>query len=122
MDAHTVHFLRSVVNRIENMGCDVLFIPAGCTYLCQPVDVGMNRPLKRELKLQWEAWMEEQGTDLTPPSREHIANWVIHSYHNITKETVQNAWKKKGFSWCVSVFIDDVYDMNVIIIIKICKS
>lgn len=100
MDAHTVHFLRSVVNRIENMGCDVLFIPAGCTYLCQPVDVGMNRPLKRELKLQWEAWMEEQGTDLTPPSREHIANWVIHSYHNITKETVQNAWKKKGFSWC----------------------
>lgn len=33
MDALSVNFLQSVVNRLNSMGCDVIFIPGGCTYL-----------------------------------------------------------------------------------------
>ena len=43
-DAYRVHQMGSVVNRIQEMGIEVVHIPAGCTYLCQPVDVGINNP------------------------------------------------------------------------------
>jgi hypothetical protein len=42
--AYWVHQMGSVVNRIQEMGIEVVHIPAGCTYLCQPVDVGINNP------------------------------------------------------------------------------
>ena len=42
LDAFAVHMLTSVVAKVESLGCDVIFIPGGCTYLCQPVDVGIN--------------------------------------------------------------------------------
>lgn len=99
LDAFSVHMLTSVVAKVESLGCDVIFIPGGCTYLCQPVDVGINRPFKRELSAQWEDWVEQNGTDMQCPSRRDVAEWVINSCANIPKSTVKSAWKKKGFSW-----------------------
>jgi hypothetical protein len=46
LDAYRVHQMGSVMNRIQGMGIEVVHIPAGCTYLCQPVDVGINKPVK----------------------------------------------------------------------------
>ena len=36
-------------------------IPGGCTYLCQPVDVGVNRPIKNKMTENWEDWMFDAG-------------------------------------------------------------
>lgn len=99
LDAFSCHMLGSVVNAVERLGCDVLYIPGGCTYLCQPVDVGINRPFKRELKRQWEDWVEDVGTDLQAPSRRDVAEWVITAHAMIPTATVKSAWKKTGFSW-----------------------
>ena len=49
LDAYFVHQMGSVVNRIQSMGIEVVHIPAVCTYLCQPVDVGINKPIKSQL-------------------------------------------------------------------------
>ena len=54
LDAYRVHMMGSIVNRIQALGIEVQHIPAGCTYLCQPVDVGINRPIKKEMIYQWE--------------------------------------------------------------------
>jgi hypothetical protein len=89
----------ALVNAVERLGCDVLYIPGGCTYLCQPIDVGINRPFKRELKRQWEDWVEDAGTDLQAPSRRDVAEWVITAHAMIPTATVKSAWKKTGFSW-----------------------
>ncbi len=45
LDAYRIHMMGSVVNRIQSLGIEVQHIPAGCTYLCQPVDVGINDPI-----------------------------------------------------------------------------
>jgi hypothetical protein len=37
------------VKQIQAMGIEVIHIPAGCTYLCQPIDVGINKPIKKRL-------------------------------------------------------------------------
>ena len=51
----------SVVNRIQEMGINMIHIPVGCMYLCQPVDVGINKPLKAAMRAKWEEWMAAGG-------------------------------------------------------------
>ena len=35
-----------VVEAVQELGVEVEHIPGGCTGLCQPVDVGVNKPFK----------------------------------------------------------------------------
>ena len=46
LDAYRVHQMGSVVLRIQSLGIEVVHIPPGCTYLCQPIDMGINKPIK----------------------------------------------------------------------------
>jgi hypothetical protein len=103
LDAYRVHQMGSVVNRIQMMGIEVLHIPAGCTYLCQPIDVGINKPIKCGLRGKWESWMvnEEGIADgrAKEPSRKMIAEWLVEVYNNIPEEIGRNAWKKREYEW-----------------------
>jgi hypothetical protein len=103
LDAYRVHQMGSVVNRIQMMGIEVLHIPAGCTYLCQPIDVGINKPIKCGLRRKWEDWMVDgEGIvagQAKEPSRKLIAEWLVEIYTNIPEGMGQNAWKKRGYEW-----------------------
>ena len=46
LDAYCAHQMGSVVNNIQSMGIEVVHILAGCTYLCQPIDVRIIKPIK----------------------------------------------------------------------------
>ena len=61
LDTYRVHMMGSVVNCIQSLGIEVQHIPAGCTYLCQPVVVGIYCPIKKEMTDQWEEWMVTGG-------------------------------------------------------------
>jgi hypothetical protein len=103
LDAYRVHQMGSVVNRIQSMGIEVVHIPAGCTYLCQPIDVGINKPIKSRLCQKWEDWMTE-GDGIVDgvakePSRKLVAEWVVEVYNSIPEEIGQNSWKRKGYEW-----------------------
>jgi hypothetical protein len=39
-----------IVNAIQALGMQVEFIPAGCTRLVQPVDVGFNKAFKCKMR------------------------------------------------------------------------
>ena len=99
LDSFSVHTKAETVNAIENIGCDVIIIPPGCTYLCQPVDVGINRSLKQEMKRLWEDWVEGLGDDLKQPPRDVVAGWIIQSLRSMSRQTIMNAWRKKNYSW-----------------------
>jgi hypothetical protein len=45
-DAYPVHQMGSVVNCIQSMGIVAVHIPAGCSCLCQPIVVGIYKPIK----------------------------------------------------------------------------
>ncbi len=84
-------------------GIEVLHIPAGCTYLCQPIDVGINKPIKCGLREKWEQWMvdgegiiDDQAME---PSWQMIAEWLVEVYNNIPEETRWKAWKKRDYEW-----------------------
>jgi len=103
LDAYSVHHMGSVVNHIQGLGIKVIHIPAGCTYLCQPIDVGINKPIKVGLRKQWEDWMISGGGVVTgkvsEPTRKQITEWVSELYTNISREVAMNAWKKSGYEW-----------------------
>jgi len=103
LDAYRVHMMGSIVNRIQALGIEVQHIPGGCTYLCQPVDVGINRSIKKEMTEQWEEWMINGGGVqdgvAKPPARRQVAEWIVGAYKAITEPTARNAWKKKGYEW-----------------------
>jgi hypothetical protein len=46
LDMYRCHMMSSVVQMIQELGVEVQHIPGGCTSLCQPVDVGFNKPFK----------------------------------------------------------------------------
>ena len=61
LDSYRCHTMSLVVHRIQEMGVEVAHIPGGCTSLCQPVDVGFNKPFKDSVRQLWTTWMIEEG-------------------------------------------------------------
>ena len=42
LDSYHVHMMHSTANHIQALGIDVQHISAGCTYLYQPMEVGID--------------------------------------------------------------------------------
>jgi hypothetical protein len=49
-DAYCVHMMGTTVNQIQSLRIEVVHIPHGCTYMCQPVDVGLNKTIKTRMR------------------------------------------------------------------------
>jgi len=56
-DAYHIHMMGIIVNCIQSLEIEVVHISPGCTYLCQPVDVGLNKTVKTRMREKWEDWM-----------------------------------------------------------------
>ncbi len=106
LDFFRIHMIGPIVEKIQGICIEVQHIPGGCTHLCQPIDVGINRPNKVALVDMWEDWLEtevleneenEGVINIETPSRELIANWVVEEYWMLDEEKCKNAWRKKGF-------------------------
>ena len=104
LDSYQCHMMASVVTRIQELGVEVMHIPGGCTSLCQPVDVGFNKPFKDRVRRQWVSWMIAEGVihgTTSPPTRRDVAGWVDRAVAEMrNKGTIcRNAWSKTGYEW-----------------------
>jgi hypothetical protein len=102
LDSYQCHMMASVVEMIQELGVEVKHIPGGCTPLCQPVNVGFNKPFKDLMRRQWTSWMMSKGivhSTTSQPVRRDVANWVNNAMGEMRREIriVQNAWKKTGY-------------------------
>lgn len=48
LDLYGAHMMTSIIKQITTLGVDVEHIPGGCTRLCPPVDIAVNKPFKHE--------------------------------------------------------------------------
>ena len=104
LDSYRCHMMESVVSCIQDLGVEVKHIPGGCTGKCQPVDVGIGKPLKNRIKNSWEDWMMEEGIDQAvtkPVDRAVLAQWCIDTIKDLGPTIVRNLWRHGEFSYFV---------------------
>ena len=104
LDSYRCHMMASVVTRIQELGVEVMHIPGGCTSLCQPVDVGFNKPFKDRIRRQWVSWMIAEGVihgTTSSPTRRDVVGWVDRAVAEMRSEGTicRNAWQKTGYEW-----------------------
>jgi hypothetical protein len=115
LDSYRCHMMSSVVDRVNELGVEVRIIPGGCTPLVQPVDIGINRPLKCKLRELWECWMVEVGLRqgrTQPPKRRQIALWVEEALEVLHPQLVRNSWRHGKYSFfpltCRNIIQDEI--------------
>ena len=105
LDSYKCHTMASVTGSIEALGVQIEIIPGGCTGLCQPVDVGIGKPLKSRARHLWEEWMIDQCTtnngQSRPPSRLLMSQWISDSVNRLRRSDtlVRNSWQHAEYSY-----------------------
>ena len=75
--------MASVVLQIASLGIEVIHIPGGCTGLCQPLDVGVNKPFKARVRRMWEEWMTDlidTTNEVRDATREEVVEWATAAF------------------------------------------
>jgi hypothetical protein len=106
LNSYQCHMMALVVQRIQELGVEVKHIPGGCTSLCQPVNVGFNKPFKDRVHQTWQSWMIAEGVvhgTKSLPTRLDVATWVANAMAEMKREggIIWNAWRKTGYEWFV---------------------
>ena len=100
LDQFSVHWTAGVQQRLGDLGVGCEKIPAGCTGLVQPIDVGVGKPFKDRVRGAWWTSMKEAlpNTHVSAKDqRSRAIQWVRDSWDAIPPEAVvRNAWKKGG--------------------------
>ena len=102
LDKFSVHWTATVQSKLAEIGIKLYGIPAGCTGLVQPIDVGIGKPFKDRVKSLWWNWMIEQGADasvFSSASREQGIDWVAETWGSIGDDIVRNSWLKSDYSF-----------------------
>ena len=97
-----VHEKPELRKLLEECGTDVVFVPAGLTFFCQPLDAYVNGPLKRNIRRHWEQNMISQNNTkgfffekadilillekFEEVSKEELLRWVKTSLESIKIE------------------------------------
>ena len=98
--AHIASSLKTLLEPIHPM-----FIPGGYTPLLQPLDVGINKTFKDNLRTLYREWQHIQMMNddirqspqtVTPPLHQ-IAVWVAESWRRVSPQTIQNSFAKVGY-------------------------
>jgi transposase-like protein len=102
LDQFSAHETEGLKARMGELGVQLELIPAGCTWLLQPIDVGIGKPFKDRLRQKWWEWMvgpAEVDAIIPNPSRDEIQEWVSEVWDAMPQDVIVNSWKKTGFSW-----------------------
>ena len=80
LDSYRFHMMGAVVQAIEELGCEVMHIPRGCTCVLQPMHVGFNKPFKSCYHNHLHIWMVQEAImhgEIKSASREQVAQWIV---------------------------------------------
>ena len=102
LDSYRCHMMTSIVEAINNLGVQVEHIPGGRIGLCQPVDVGFNKPFKGRMCKVWE-WMMESGlneelSEANTPHWQNVAHWVSQAYWDMSPNVISNLWRHAPYN------------------------
>ena len=98
LDKFSVHSESTVINKLNSLSTEVVYIPSHCTSELQPLDVGINKPFKNQIRKQYKKWFRTNHNK-DNPTRELVMSWVDNAikYINTNPSIIHNAWKQVGY-------------------------
>ncbi len=90
-DLFAAHRDSRVLSFLRSSSIDVIFIPGGCTSVCQVMDIVVNRPFKAHVRNAYISWRATQITAQQPwvaPKRNQVIDWVLDSWHQFPVESL----------------------------------
>ena len=111
-DSFRAHLSDNVKRVLKNSRTDVAVIPGGMTSLLQPLDVGVNKPFKDNLRQYWNEWMLAGNHTFTPagrirkPDLRQICQWILDSWNAISTDTIKRSFLK----CCITNALDGTED------------
>jgi hypothetical protein len=116
LDAYRCHMMAPVISKISKLRIEMIHIPRGCTGLCQPLNVGKNKPFKHRVRDLWEEWMmdmlDKEG-EICDAMLKEVAEWTAFVYWQMMgSKILTNAWWKMGYEWFEGVGDNNNNDDN----------
>jgi len=111
-DSFRAHLCDNVKRVLKNSCTDVAVIPGGMTSLLQPLDIGVNKPFKDNLRQYWNKWMLDGNHTFTPaghickPDLSQICQWILDSWNSISPDTIRRSYLK----CCITNALDGTED------------
>ncbi len=117
-DVFAAHRCSSFIEKLREMNCEVLFIPAGCTGELQPLDVMVNDAFKKLMKNEFTDWysgeVAEAISDEQDPANVHVpltltivkpehAKWLVKSMQALGAkiDIIRGGFQKSGIMGAV---------------------
>jgi hypothetical protein len=83
--------MASVVNVIQDLGCNVVHIPVGCTRLVQPLDLGYNKPFKTHIHASLEEYMINDmlmNGSISTPLHLGVSVQILEAYWDLDESPI----------------------------------
>ena len=102
LDEAGAHMTSSVRRELADLNTFVCIIPGGYTSKLQPMDVGLNKPLKDHVRYEVEAFMMENPPG-TKPNRKFVTSWISKAWGHLKQkpDIAVKTWKKIGYTGLV---------------------
>jgi DDE superfamily endonuclease len=79
LDEFSAHLTSNTKDALEALGCNLVTITGGYTWLLQVMDVGLNKPFKNYLRDDYNCWQEGANVFDTP-DRTDVAVWIKKNF------------------------------------------
>ncbi len=103
LDLYQCHMMALVMSKVEQMGVHVIYILGGCTGVCQPLNVGINRSFKARCRRLWEEWMTaliDATNKVRDATHQEVSEWTAAVFWDMVGTRIlRNSWRKTGFDW-----------------------
>jgi len=97
-DNFEAHLALSVFEKARENNITIYNLPANATFVAQPLDVCINRPIKNELRRLFNEFLVTSrwnGESFDSVSKDHMVNWIREAWSNIQSDLIV-----KSFSVC----------------------
>lgn len=104
LDVYSAHRTQTIKELAQSLNIELVFIPPGCTDVCQPLDVAVFAVLKGYARAKWRKLYHEHGEERM--SWETLTEHLVESWQEIRTSTILKGWQQ--YIWHgIDVLSDD---------------
>jgi hypothetical protein len=121
LDDLRAHFTKRVRALAKVLNVELLRVPPGFTWACQPADLSWNKPFKDQLRGRWVAHLFKQLESrvdgdrfvFVGPDREDVVEWAVDAWAALSKATITSGFSKAQILVSLPSARDDAYERHV---------